>query len=409
VREAVTKLRQLVTSTRPFGLDPRIPLTLRPCNASTDPADGASDPVEGPDPVNGGLLGDFPAKWFGSHEELDLATYEASVFDNFQGTVQYNNEVPVIANVAVLCESLTNESISVDPLERLAAAQEDVWYTGCQPSSFVNDSIAPLQNITFGGRGCNLGCSSARQWTWQTCMEFGWFQTTKSTKASDKAHTNPFAALESNNLQAAGGAICKALFGLDELPATSQTNVGYGGRVMLAENVTIVNGGMDPWHSISAVIPSDPYYQSCIDDAGQPLRPGSKDCPRQMTESSSTLITIPTTSHCGDMYAPNRFASAPYCPGPSCHTDLPSVVRAHAIIRHNVGRYIGKSEKEASARVAKSKVAPAEKLPTASGGQGRIHPISDQSSGQSSGQSSSPRSGGLLYFPWLRSWLQGPS
>ena len=68
-----------------------------------------------------------------------------------------------------------------------------------------DDVIQPLANQSFSGSGCATagGCSNMRQWIYQSCMEFGFFQTT-----TGKAQ--PFAAFSSLTVQNAGAAICKA-------------------------------------------------------------------------------------------------------------------------------------------------------------------------------------------------------
>jgi len=308
VKDATHALRQLMVKTKPLGADPAIPAALRPCGNTS------------------------------LRSELDLATYEASIFSGFQGTVQYNNELPVVATVAVLCAKMTDTSISADPVARLAFVQENVYSLKCQPSSFEKDMLAPLLNETFDGYGCNLSCASGRQWIWQSCNEFGYFQTTTSTGAG----LSPFAAFANNTIAVAGKALCEGLFGLSRPPATEETNTFYGGRQLLAENVTIVNGGMDPWHSLSIVDAADPYYESCVDAAGKPIPPGEHPCQFQRVGSSSSVLTIPSTAHCGDMYAPNLFTSSEYCPGPSCHADSQEIVDAHSKIKADVGRYIGR-------------------------------------------------------------------
>ena len=63
------------------------------------------------------------------------------------------------------------------------------------------------------------------RWIWQSCNEFGFWQT---TTASGKA--NPFAALQANNLASQGPALCQAVFGLHAPPATGETNTFYGAR-----------------------------------------------------------------------------------------------------------------------------------------------------------------------------------
>lgn len=82
------------------------------------------------------------------------------------------------------------------------------------PSSFAKDVLADLSNATFSARGCDLRCRSDRQWIWQSCNEFGYFQT--ATGAAQ-----PFGAFGGAlDLKWAGREICVRAF---SLPAT------YGG------------------------------------------------------------------------------------------------------------------------------------------------------------------------------------
>jgi len=311
VQQATSALHELVVGTKPFGTNPAIPAALRPCNASL-------------------------ARSIGTSSNLDLATFEASVFSNFQGTVQYNNEVPSVATVAELCSDMTNVSLGATPIDRLAYVQREQYFQQCTPSSFVSDQVQSLLNTSFDGYGCNLTCSSGRQWIWQSCNEFGYFQTTTGPSSS-----NPFSAFTANTIDVAGRALCEAAFGLEAPPATQETNTFYGARELLAANVTMVNGAMDPWHALSVVDKADPYFQSCVGEQGEAVTPGGLACPAQRVLSSATVITIPTTAHCGDMYAPNNFAQFPYCPGPSCHNDTAALVEAHAKISADVARYLG--------------------------------------------------------------------
>ena len=127
-----------------------------------------------------------------------------------------------------------------------------------------------------------------------------------------------------------------------------------------------------------------------------PRRAGTPTCASQRVASSSRVITIPTTAHCGDMYAPNRFDAAPYCPGPSCHADSPALVKAHQTISDDVGRYIGREGGVALEGVPKGSAA-AERKPAVAG-------AVVEAWGNGGDSAGSP--GGLVqkYFPWLRSW-----
>lgn len=317
IQEAVTALQKLVISTTPAGTDPGIPSALRPC------ASKQGTP--------------------GLHSVLDLATYQSTLFSSFQGTAQYNREEPHGATVASVCAVMTNTSLGA-PLLRLAAAQA-LWEAPPEPnathpppppcvlSSFANDTVAGLVNVTFDG------VASGRQWIWQSCNEFGFFQTT----TAQYAHTyqaSPFVAFTALDIESAGAAVCRAAFGLVEPPATFETNRRYGGRAMLAQNVTIVNGNLDPWHALGIVNATDPYYESCLRDDGEVRPRGDLGCELQRVDRSSRVVLIDSTAHCGDMYAPGLFETARYCPGPSCHPDPPSLVAAHAEIEANVRAYI---------------------------------------------------------------------
>ena len=316
IEEGVSRLRKLVAGSTPFGTDERIPPPLRPCAAR-----GATP-----------------------RGRLDLATYEASVFGNFQTTAQYNLEEPQAPTVATVCAVLTNRSVSDDALLRLAAAQAQ-WAPhakpnsseppppACVPSSFEADVAETLGNVTFDGH------ASSRQWIWQSCNEFGFFQTTGAAPGTGMRR-NPFGAFGANDISAAGAAVCKAAFGLGAPPDVAESNRRYGGRDFLAPNVTLVNGNLDPWHALGVVSPTDPYYESCADAAGRDERAGDAGCPAQRVLPSASVVLIDSTSHCGDMYAPGLFLTERYCPGPSCHPDPPALVEAHARIEASVRGYI---------------------------------------------------------------------
>ena len=320
VEKSTTTLRALVTSTSPYGINADIPAALRPCNSSGSAA-------------------------FSS--ELDLATYEASVFGNFQGVVQYNMEIPTAPTVAVVCGLMTNATIGA-PLARLAAVnallnpanpKAKVKKPVCVQSSFIQDSVAPLANVSFSAAGCNLTCNSMRQWIWQSCHEFGWFQTT-----SAPAKLHPFAAFTANNVKNAGRATCEGAFGLDGYtgPNVHWELDNYGGRDLAGANITMVNGNMDPWHALSIVNATNRFYDTCVLPDGSRPAPGSSgsDCPAQRVTQSETVVEIDGTAHCGDMYAPGMFAKKPFCPGPACHNDSASLDWAHVVIGKQVHKYL---------------------------------------------------------------------
>jgi hypothetical protein len=266
IKSGVAQLASLVRSTQPQGTDPKIPMALRPCA-----------------PIS---------------TELDLAQYESNVFGNFQGAVQYNGEQTSAPTVKMVCAAITagTDSSTDGALERLASAT--ALFT--DPTAPFNETclrqnftaaMTELANATFSGRGCNTHCSSDRQWIWQSCNEFGFFQTTSAPSSS-----NPFSALASLGIRNAGGAICEAAYDMKGYakPNTKCANTNYGNRNYHGDHATLVNGNMDPWHSLGIVNKTDPFFQSCGD--------GGSECSPQYVGSSSSIVTIDGTAHCRDMY-----------------------------------------------------------------------------------------------------------
>jgi len=283
--EGAAALRRLVVSTAPYGASPAIPPALRPC---------------------GRLAGD-----------LDLSAYEAEVFGLFQGVVQYNAEAPGQPTVADVCGAMAGGGGG--PVEALAAAVKLVRSAGeedrgCVSSSFEEDIVAPLSNASFSGEGCAAAgaCSMERQWIYQSCREFGYFQTTTGPG-------NPFAAFATLTVENAGAAICEAAFGIREPPAWEWTNAAYGGRNLEGSNITLVNGDMDPWHSLGIINATARFHDSCTDG-----------CTRQAVTPSEEVVFLRDTAHCRDMYASRG------------SDDPPSVPWAHARIRRSVARWLGR-------------------------------------------------------------------
>lgn len=70
--------------------------------------------------------------------------------------------------------------------------------------SLQEDIVAPLSVTDFSGRGCadTGSCSMERQWIYQSCQEFGFFQTTTGDH-------HPFRAFSSLTIINAGAEICK--------------------------------------------------------------------------------------------------------------------------------------------------------------------------------------------------------
>lgn len=120
--------------------------------------------------------------------------------------------------------------------------------------------IDELRNITdFGVQSVGM-----RSWTYQTCSEFGYYQTTDS-------ENQPFGDLVPIQFYLD---MCRDVFGFDFPPRIDETNINYGGKNPIGSNVLFVNGGIDPWHSLSIT---------------------------ENLSDSITAIVIPLGSHCENM------------------------------------------------------------------------------------------------------------
>lgn len=134
---------------------------------------------------------------------------------------------------------------------------------------------------------------TGRQWYYQTCTEFGYFQTTDSAR-------QPFGDLIS---LASFTEVCRLAFNVSAarvFEAVKSTNAFYGGKFVNATNIAFPNGSIDPWHALSIT-----------EDIGPTLK----------------AIFIEGTAHCANMY-------------PARTSDLPSLSKARDQITLNVGTWL---------------------------------------------------------------------
>lgn len=241
--------------------------------------------------------------------EYDDSVFEGSVMSAFQGIAQYNALTPGALTLSDVCAHFTN-STSASPLGLLSSFLKMTLENGatCLDSKFEgekNATVDVLRESKFDG------ASSSRQWFYQTCNEFGYFQTSTSARS-------PFHALKSVTEHNVGAEICKRVFNIDVAPDVESTNIDYGALQITVENVTFPSGTIDPWHAL-AVKNSTALHSR-----------------------TATPVFIEGTAHCADMYYPSE-------------QDAPALKWAHAKISASIDRYLGKAPEStttASANVA---------------------------------------------------------
>jgi hypothetical protein len=103
----------------------------------------------------------------------DLSILLSDLMGNVQGTVQYNNEQNGVMNVTDICKTMLAGS---DPYKQFVTLQGQYRAENgqdCENASW-KDTVAYLSNPEVDAS------NAARPWVYQTCNEFGYYQTTNS-------------------------------------------------------------------------------------------------------------------------------------------------------------------------------------------------------------------------------------
>merc|ERR1711887_70967 len=196
---------------------------------------------------------------------MDVMSFLELLIDNLAGIVQYNGRYE--EDIFSTCAIMTDESMG-EPILRLAAVNDVMLSMGqdeCLDHSYAS-YLSQLTNTTFGVSGVGR-----RQWTWQTCAEFGWYQTTNQ-ESGVYGHTLPLDFFEQWCQDAFGDQFTHEM--MEKSVAAS--NIEYGGYEPSVNNVVFVHGSIDPWHAMGVL---------------EDLHEGAPS------------IYITGTSHCADMYA----------------------------------------------------------------------------------------------------------
>lgn len=227
--------------------------------------------------------------------KLDIQNFMSTVMGNFQGVVQYNddnrNEISRKYDITYICNMMLNQSI--DSLQALINVN-NLFLTlneqECLDISY-KDLVAVTGNSTIP--------NDDKSWTWQTCSEFGYFQTTDSPN-------QPFGDLVPLSFYTQ---LCQDVF--DTTPNSisaniNATNINYGGKNIPANgptNIMFINGDVDPWHALGIT---------------------------QSISPSLPAILIHGTAHCSNVYATSE-------------DDLPSLVNARKQIEQQIGVWLAQN------------------------------------------------------------------
>jgi len=185
----------------------------------------------------------------------------------------------ITSHTSPTIEDLCNimEDNSHDPLTNYIAVA-DMFTSGCMPVSY-DDMINQLKNTSYDSFGVG-----GRQWTYQTCTEFGYFQTTDS-------ENQPFGTLVPISYYTDQ---CRDIFGFDWEPRINETNTHYGALNPETTNVVFVNGDIDPWHSLSVLESSGGIQAILIDGTAHcaDMLPPRADDPPSLSKAQKQIGEI---------------------------------------------------------------------------------------------------------------------
>ncbi|ALC43759.1 CG9953 [Drosophila busckii] len=205
--------------------------------------------------------------------QLDIASFFENLAGNFAGVVQYNKDNRPNANVTIddLCVVMLSNTFG-PPVTRLGMVNSLILQQSNQTClDYKYDKmIADIKNVSWDSEAAK----GMRQWTYQTCTEFGFYQTSenKSDTFGDRFGVDYFIRqcmdIYSNQMDAQF---------LERVVA--QTNKYYGALKPETTNVLYVHGSIDPWHALGLT----------------------------SSQSAKTpTIYIEGTAHCANMYEPSN-------------------------------------------------------------------------------------------------------
>ncbi|KAM4640595.1 thymus-specific serine protease [Discoglossus pictus] len=223
----------------------------------------------------------------------DYSTFVSNLADIFMGAVQYNGETPGI-DVRKLCQVMMAARSSYNGLKSVNKMFMDSMALSCVDNSYMK-VLADLSNTSLSVVGVG-----ERQWYYQTCTEFGYYQT-----CEDKSC--PFSQLITLKSQLD---LCSQVF---QIPtefvsqAIQFTNEFYGADRPKSSRIIFVNGDIDPWHALSVL---------------------------KNQSRSEIAIYINGTAHCANM-------------SPSHESDLQSLKKAREEIAIQIAEWLKSARRQA--------------------------------------------------------------
>ncbi|KAM4566757.1 thymus-specific serine protease [Odontesthes bonariensis] len=178
--------------------------------------------------------------------EMDSAYFLETLAGTFMDVVQYNEDnrdfegaLGTNVTIKVLCGVMGDASLG-DPYARYVAVARlmmDTFSLKCLDTSF-NNYVRDMTNTSWDGPAASGG----RQWVYQTCSEFGFYQSTDSPNQPFTGFPLIYQVQQ-----------CADFYNIsaDQVKdAVAQTNEYYGGYKIRSSRIVFPNGSIDPWHAL---------------------------------------------------------------------------------------------------------------------------------------------------------------
>lgn len=216
-------------------------------DAMLDSAEGRSELAE--------LFNVCPEMEIGTSHN-DIANFLSLITDPIAGVIQYASADG--ADMANMCKALSGDETGKDQLESYADFVVLQYGGACIDPRFQT-WVNTLRNTDMSEANED---AASRSWFYQTCAEFGYYQTGTANMFSDRLDLQYFEDT------------CREAYNLG-FPNVDHINRRYGARNTGATNTFFANGKVDPWHVLGV---------KATDNEGD------------------TVVLMEPTSHCYDLY-----------------------------------------------------------------------------------------------------------
>uniref|UniRef100_A0A3B1JQL6 Serine protease 59, putative n=1 Tax=Astyanax mexicanus TaxID=7994 RepID=A0A3B1JQL6_ASTMX len=180
--------------------------------------------------------------------DMDSAYLLETLAGNFMDVVQYNEDNRAFEGVLgtnitikVLCDVML-DSLLGEPYDRYAAVARLLQKTFLQSCTDAQYSqyVREMSNTSWTGPAASGG----RQWVYQTCAEFGFYQSTDSQNQPFGGFPLKYHLRQCNDIYNLNSSVADAV---------QQTNEEYGGYDIRSTRIVFPNGSIDPWHALGVI------------------------------------------------------------------------------------------------------------------------------------------------------------